>query len=105
MNNWKYEQVPEPFNTVEGRNFKVYENTENKYPICSLPCSTSERQSIELINKQKQNARIIAAAPEVLDALILMYEQFKNVIRNSENAYDVKAIKKAEKAINKALVE
>lgn len=105
MNNWKYEQVSEPFNTVEGRNFKVYEDTENKYPICSLPCSISERQSIELINKQKQNARIIAAAPEILDALILMYEQFKNAIGNSKNTLDVKAIKKAEKAINKALVE
>lgn len=105
MKNWKYEQVPEPFNTVEGRNFKVYEDTENKYPVCSLPCSTSERQSVELINRQKRNARIIAAAPEILDALILMYEQFKNVIGSSENIYDAKAIKKAEKAINKALVE
>jgi hypothetical protein len=103
MKNWKYEKVPEPFNTVEGRNFKVYEDTENKFPICSLPCSTAETQSVELINKQKRNARIIAAAPEILDALILMYEQFKDSIGNNDNAYDAIAVKKAQKAINKAL--
>ena len=103
MKNWKYEKVPEPFNTVEGRNFKVYEDSEYKFPICSLPCSTSETQSVQLVNNQKRNARIIAAAPEILDALILMYEQFKDPIGNNDNAYDAIAVKKAQKAINKAL--
>ena len=101
---WKYEQVPPALRKVFGHNFKVYEDNGAKTPLCIFLCSTSEEQSEHLINRQHAAARLMAAAPELLEALQGLVEVFdyktQNIYMLAKNDID-----KANRAISKALGE
>jgi len=56
----------------------------------------------ENIKETIANANLMAASPELLEALVLCVEQFKDIIGSTENKKDAIAIKKAIKAIKKA---
>mgnify|MGYP003701639973 CR=1 FL=1 len=66
---WKVEENPYPINKMKASNFSIVEDDPNKWPVCGLPCSTSDEQSAALIIKQRRYANLIASAPELKESL------------------------------------
>ena len=87
---WAYHNTPTPF---------IYVNAGG-LPICQIYTSTAHGQSM---GEQFANARLIAAAPELLEALQKMLPELRGLSIVSDTAAEM--LREAEAAIAKATGE
>lgn len=68
--------------------------------------STTERDGAEVMSEQEANAKLVAAAPELLDALRMLYEETADYIRinNLGDVHHNHSMQSARDAIAKAKV-
>lgn len=105
---WAMEEYPYPLNKVRQANFGIVEDDSCRFPVCQLPCSTSDKQSDALLIKQKRYALLIAAAPDLLKAVQDSVEIMGNLTdSNFKKHYSKIAIQFDEnlKVLKKALGE
>lgn len=102
MKKLRVEQFDHPLNKMMNANYRIVEDDSTLFPVCNLGLSTLEQQPKALLKKQEEYAKLLASAPELLDALKGMLERFDY---NDQPIYSFakKEIDAAKKAIKKAI--
>lgn len=83
---WVVEKYPAPLNQMRRANFGIIADNGVRTPICYLPCSTADKQSDILIEKQTSNAQLIAASPDMLRTLLTVQKSMLKKGITLENA-------------------
>lgn len=93
MKKLKVEQFNHPLNKMMKANYRIVEDDSTQFPVCNFGLSTLEQQPKALLEMQEKYAKLLAAAPELLEAC----QEALQYVCAEEPAYDVLvgAIKKA----------
>lgn len=68
MKKLKVEQFNHPLNKMMNANYRIVEDDSTQFPVCNFGLSTSNPQPKVLLKKQEEYAKLLAAAPELLNA-------------------------------------
>lgn len=93
MKKLRVEQFNHPLNKMMNANYRIVEDDSTQFPVCNLGLSSLDQQPKTLLAKQEKYAKLLAAAPELLEAC----QEALQYVCVEEPAYDVlcDAIKKA----------
>lgn len=93
MKKLRVEQFNHPLNKMMNANYRIVEDDSTQFPVCNLGLSSLDQQPKTLLEKQEKYAKLLAAAPELLEAC----QEALQYVCVEEPAYDVlcDAIKKA----------
>ena len=82
-------------------NYRIVEDDSKQFPVCNFGLSSLEQQPEALLKEQERYAKLLASAPELLEALQGMLERFDY---NDQVIYSfaAKEIDAAKEAIKKA---
>jgi hypothetical protein len=101
MKKLKVEQFNHPLNKMMCANYRIVEDDSKQFPVCNFGLSSLEQQPEALLKEQERYAKLLASAPELLEALQGMLERFDY---NDQVIYSfaAKEIDAAKEAIKKA---
>lgn len=101
MKKLKVEQFNHPLNKIMCANYRIVEDDSKQFPVCNFGLSSLEQQPEALLKEQERYAKLLASAPELLEALQGMLERFDY---NDQVIYSfaAKEIDAAKEAIKKA---
>lgn len=93
MKKLRVEQFNHPLNKMMNANYRIVEDDRTQFPVCNFGLSSLDQQPKTLLEKQEKYAKLLAAAPELLEAC----QEALQYVCVEEPAYDVlcDAIKKA----------
>lgn len=93
MKKLRVEQFNHPLNKMMNANYRIVEDDSTQFPVCNFGLSSLDQQPKTLLEKQEKYAKLLAAAPELLEAC----QEALQYVCVEEPAYDVlcDAIKKA----------
>lgn len=93
MKKLRVEQFNHPLNKMMNANYRIVEDDSTQFPVCNFGLSSLDQQPKALLEKQEKYAKLLAAAPELLEAC----QEALRYVCVEEPAYEVlcDAIKKA----------